>query len=165
MTAIAQPMTYPEPPSLYVQAQEVFHQWTGVVYDLIAERLDSIKPQLEAMGVFLHPDTDDSYPSVSIVSPPDPEDWSMEIQLHKPLGQQADDQWRAQVQEVVLPALQPLRHLLPALGVNEYLFEGLNNDIGGSVIPIAPYGDSDLVKYLNGMLKPVRGGPDSTDQD
>lgn len=163
MTAIAQSMAYPEPPSPYEQAQEVFHQWTDVVYHVIAERLNSIKPQLEAMGVFLLSDTSDPYPSVAIVSPPDPEDWSMEIQLHKPLWQQADDQWRAQVQEIALPALQPRRHLLPALGVNEYLFEGLNNDIGGSVIPIEPYGDSDLVKYLNGMLKPV-GGHSAADQ-
>ena len=139
-----------DPEQDFLKAQELFFAWTDVIYPLVKERLDAIQPQLQELQV----DYDREDPPLWHLSVSakgiDFGQWRMDFHFRPTATgpQPGDEAWRNKVEALILNAVAPLRALLPALGVNEYLFDGLNQEVDGLSLPIEPYEDSDLFVQL-----------------
>ena len=139
-----------DPEKAFLQAQELFFDWTAVICGLVNERLLPLQPRLDELQVAYSAADPERYNISVYAKGIDFSEWRMDFHFvpTRAAGRPPTDEWRRAVEQAVLTALAPLRALLPALGVNEYLFEGMNDEVDGISLPIEPYEDSDLFEQL-----------------
>ena len=163
--AVQYPEPAPEPEAAFYQAQELFFAWTDVIYRLLQEVLTAIQPQLAEKQVAYDPEDPgnvDVYAKGVDVT-----EWRMDFHFRptRDCPRPVDAAWQKEVEGLVLNALAPLRRLLPALGVNEYLFDGLNREVDGLSLPIEPYEDAAVVDQLRYLMRPAaQAAADETEE-
>lgn len=141
----------------FAAGQALFGQWIDIVYHSIVSQLLADQDALARLNIVTR-DTYSELPSDVFMKGEDPAEWRAAIYLQPPLPVRSQmtpeqmDTWRQPVDAWVLQTLQPIQNLLATLGVNDYLFEGLNSFPEGSEIPIEPYGDAEIVQRTREIM-------------
>ena len=160
--------TEAEKEAAFQQAQDLFYSWTGLIHDQLRDALLPHQQMLRERQVQLDPESETPFPVEVQAKGMDVADWRMDLYFdaERAYGRPVDASWKRTVEEEILAILQPLQDLFAVLGVNEYLFEGLNEHEDGLTLPIEPYEDSELCKQLRRLLPDeMRAAEDEDEED
>ena len=141
----------------FAAAQDLFSEWTEIIYRLVADRLNAHPEQLTRLQIRTDADTH-QFPTDNAMRGEDPAEWVAAVYIEPPLPIRSAmtpeqlDAWRQPVDAWIIETLIPLENLLDALGMNIYIFEGLETTSEGLQFSIEPYEDAAIVQNIHRVM-------------